>query len=195
LDARAFREDLYKGLISHANDSYKEVVRVAALIEDKAQKVAALAGVFLGAGFSFIKEENLDPGSPIGNSFTLALLSLATLLLIAVVVLCIRVLWITAQAAPISMGGMKKVVKNTCALPDATLDEAVQDNVRIEVANRWMRILDEQIATNESKARKVRNAQAMLAVSTILIAIALLWVLGGTLISRFATFVTSLFAG
>jgi hypothetical protein len=195
MDARAFREDLYKGLILHATDSYKEVVRVSALIEDKAQKAAALAGVFLGAGFSFIKAENLDPGSPVGNSVTLLLLSLATLLLIAVVVLCIRVLWITAQAAPLSMDSMKKLVKTVSSLPDASLSGGFQDECRTEIYNRWARILKDQIATNEQKAAKVRYAQAMLAASIILIAIALLWVLCGTLFFRLATDVTAFFKG
>lgn len=195
MEARAFREDLYKGLTLHATDSYKEVVRVAALIEDKAQKVAALAGVFLGAGFSFIKKENLEPGSPIGNSFTLLLLSVATLLLIAVVVLCIRVLWVTAQAAPVGMGSMKELVTDVCQVPDDSLDNALQDNARIEIFNRWERILDEQIATNEQKAAKVRYAQAMLSAAIMLIAIALLWVLCGTLFFRTLTDVMALFKG
>ena len=59
MDARSYREELLKLVVSHAADSYKETVRVAALIEDKAQKVAAVAGVFLAAGLGFIKAENL----------------------------------------------------------------------------------------------------------------------------------------
>lgn len=194
MDKRAFREDLYKGLVTHATDSYKEVVRVAALIEDKAQKVAALAGVFLGAGFSFIKKENLAPDSPIGNGFTLAMLSLATLLLIVVIILCIRILWVTGQAAPISIDAMKGVVRTVCSLKDTELDDSIQDDFRIEVANRWKRILDEQIATNEWKALKVRYAQGLLATAIILIAVALLWVLGATLFVRIGTFVASVFS-
>ena len=59
MDARGFREELLKLMVTHAADSYKETVRVAALIEDKAQKVAAVAGVFLAAGLGFVKAENL----------------------------------------------------------------------------------------------------------------------------------------
>ena len=50
-----FLEDALKDTIKAAADTYKENGRVAALLDDKAQKAGGLAGVFLAAAFGFVK--------------------------------------------------------------------------------------------------------------------------------------------
>jgi len=182
--AQEYREDILKMMQSHAADSYKETVRVSALIEDKAQKTAALAGVFLAAGLGFIKPENLKPDSSFGSFWVLFPLTLAVVCLIITVVLCLRALWIREQAAPIQMVLMKKMVLRIGALPDPALTDELQDRSRIQVTNWWVDILDRQERTSRKKAWHVRCAQGWLTVSIFLVAISLLIVLIGSVVSR-----------
>ncbi|HSY35174.1 MAG TPA: hypothetical protein VK814_05440 [Acidobacteriaceae bacterium] len=185
MDVAAFREATQQFLLSYASDGYKEAVRVAALIEDKAQKTAALAGVFLAAGLSFIKPENLVDSSPLGGSWILFCLGSAIVGLIATILICLKVLWVTEQAAPMPLGQVKEIVKGINVLEDAAITADVQLQLRLEIVKRWSRILDTQARTNRTKAVGVMLAQTVLTISISLVALALVIVLFGTLMMRF----------
>jgi len=184
VNAQSYREDLLKALVAHGAESYKEVVRVASLLEDKAQKTAALAGVFLAAGFGFIKQENLRVDSPLGGSSTLCLLAVALLLLVATVLVCLWVLWIRRQAAPIPMSEFREYVLELTSLQDAETTEDRQNRSRMDLASQWTAILDQQTATNLKKALRVRAAQCLLTLAILAIATSLLLVLLKTLGQR-----------
>ena len=51
-EARAFRLEILKSLVDAGNEGYKEHIRINSLLEDKAQKMAGLAGVFLAAALA-----------------------------------------------------------------------------------------------------------------------------------------------
>ena len=184
METRAFREELLRSMVSHAADSYKEVVRVAGVLEDKAQKTATVAGAFLAAGLAFVKQENLTGNSPIGSFWTLLPLTLAIVGLIVAVGICLRVLWIREQAAPIDLGLMKEIAVSINAFPDAQLTDEVQDRCRIEVTNQWKSIVERQQAVNLKKATEVRNAQGWLAGSIVMVAFTLLIILLPNLAAR-----------
>jgi len=191
MDARGFREELLKLMVTHAADSYKETVRVAALIEDKAQKVAAVAGVFLAAGLGFLKAENLKADSPFGGFLTLVLLMVTILTLMVTVVVCLSVLWVREQAAPIRMPLLRQMVDQIVAMPDDDITNELQDTARSQIALWWTDILVRQEAVNLKKARGVRTAQMLLTSAIVAIALTILLVLAQTLGGR----VISMFAG
>jgi hypothetical protein len=185
MDAAAYREVMQLFLLSYAADGYKEAVRVAALIEDKAQKTAALAGVFLAAGLGFIKPENLVESSPLGGSWILFFLAVAIVGLIVTILTCLTVLWVREQAAPIPLTEMKEMFSDVNSLEDAGLTAEARLGLRVEIVKRWNNILEKQAKTNRSKALGVIAAQTVLTISISLVALALVIVLFGTLMMRF----------
>jgi len=185
MDAAGYRDDMQKFLLSYAADAYKEVVRVAALIEDKAQKTAAVAGVFLAAGLGFIKPENLVDSSPLGGSWILFFLAVAIVGLIATILICLKVLWVREQAAPMPLTQVKDMFVGVSVLSDAEITKDVQLHLRLELVKRWSRILDKQAKMNRSKAVGVILAQTVLAISICLVAVVLVLVLFGILMMRF----------
>jgi hypothetical protein len=184
MDAAVYRDDMQKFLLAYAADGYKETVRVAALIEDKAQKTAGLAGIFLAAGLGFIKPENLVESSPLGGSWILFSLAAAIVGLIATILVCLKVLWVREQAAPIPLAEMKDMFSDVNSLEN-TLTPETQLGLRVEILKRWNNILDKQAETNRSKALGVIAAQTVLTISISLVALALVIVLFGTLMMRF----------
>src|SRR5258708_9310754 len=59
-DAREFRLEILNSLVEAGSEEYKENVRINSLLEDKAQKTAGLAGIFLAAALAFIRVHTLS---------------------------------------------------------------------------------------------------------------------------------------
>lgn len=54
-----FLVDTFKSAAQLAAETYKDNVRVAALLDDKAQKTGGLAGLFMAAAFGFLKPDSI----------------------------------------------------------------------------------------------------------------------------------------
>ncbi|WP_213804633.1 hypothetical protein [Granulicella sp. dw_53] len=192
MESRAYRDDLLKSMISHATESYKEMVRVMAVIEDKAQKVAALSGVFLAAGFGFIKQENLRADSPLGGFWTLLLLACAIFILTVAVGLCLWVLWVREQVAPMEV--FRRMESSILKRPVTSMTDELQEGSRVSSDRLWDKMLDRQQKMNQKKASILRWAQTLLTVAMGLVATALLLVLVENLCVRVIASVVGLFA-
>src|SRR5436305_8165386 len=98
-EACAFRLEILKSLIDGGSEGYKENVRINSLLEDKAQKMAGLAGVFLTAALAFIKIDTLSVW-PFNRLRILIPLSLAIVLLVCCIGFCLAVMWLRSIPEP-----------------------------------------------------------------------------------------------
>jgi hypothetical protein len=75
-----------EAVVNVAADAYKENARVTAVLDDKAQKAAQTAGLFLAAGFALIKPGGENIAKYVGIPGLIAMTGAVTMLLGTVIV-------------------------------------------------------------------------------------------------------------
>src|SRR5258708_36880307 len=94
-DAREFRLQILSSLVEAGSEEYKENVRINSLLEDKSQKTAGLAGIFLAAALAFIKVDTLSVW-PFNRLHILLPLALVIFLLVVCIRFSLSVMWLPA---------------------------------------------------------------------------------------------------
>src|SRR5947208_2407107 len=95
------RAGMLQSVISAAVDAYKENARITAVLDDKAQKVAQNAGLFLAAGFALMKPGTDNVSNYIGI-VGLMTMACAVALLMMTIVLCLVANWLRRIPAPLN---------------------------------------------------------------------------------------------
>ena len=154
------RVDLYDRLL----DTWKG-------LEGKAQGVAGLSGVFVGAVFAFIR--GVGEGTSLGQRQLLAfaLLLLAVAVLFAVAALTIRKL----PGRPLDASA-----KALADLPRVEDDTELRERMRLlllEHAAAWEPVCSALRATNAKKARLVMGGQVIVGTAVIVVVFLSVWVL------------------
>ena len=131
---------------------FKENSRVLALIEDKAQKAATIAGIFLAAAFSFLRKDSLQDLYRFVGSTGLVMLSAVILLMLGSVLLSAYTLRARQMLTPPSPKEiLRKVDLRLSTGPDGPTDVSRENNLR-EQARAWNEAVkaQEQALTEKS---------------------------------------------
>jgi hypothetical protein len=146
-----------------STDMYKENGRILALLEDKAQKTATLAGGFLAAAFAFLRRDTLRDLANSEGYFGLVLLAIATGLLLLCVFMAGAVLWARTLRLP---PDARKVAQycNTLLGQSATspTDEQRENHLRDQI-DGWNKTIRFQNVVIMNKSKRLKTTQKLLA--------------------------------
>lgn len=171
------RMQLLRDLLQACRAEFAESVRINAALDDKAQKTGALAGVFLAAGFAFLKPENVALLNTLGRWRAVAPLAASVLLLMICVAICLKVMWVSTMPAPPSVETLTKLIGNLAALPAAELTSQRLENDRRDTIGLWRLSLTSWVAKLRSKGRWLNAGQSCLALALGIITYLLIYLL------------------
>lgn len=181
-DAREFRLTITKSLVDAGNEAFKENIRVNALLDDKAQKTAGLAGAFLAAVVAFMKIDSLSAW-PFNRLRVLIPLLLTIILLISCVGYCLAVIWARRMPGLPSLALLNKFRNDLSAIPDAELEQ-YEDGYWDGRREIWQRIIDAHVPYLSAKSARLSTAQLLLACSMLVVGFMLLVIVGPVLNSH-----------
>jgi hypothetical protein len=145
--------------MSASTDMYKENSRILALLDDKAQKTATLAGIFLAAAFAFLRKDALQDLRAITGGLGMFLLAAAIVLALACVFTGGLVLWARKLQLP---PNPNKILDACDLFLEAQADEAIRENHIRDQTKSWNRALQAQDSVIEDKSQKLLVAQSLL---------------------------------
>ncbi|MGZ4858296.1 MAG: hypothetical protein ACXV5R_09050 [Candidatus Angelobacter sp.] len=174
-----FRLEILKSLVEAGSERYKENIRINSLLEDKAQKTAGLAGVFLAAALAFIKIDTLSAW-PFNRLRILIPLVVAVALLVCCIGFCLAVMWVRQMPGPPSFKALNQL--KTDLWPITSGLESYEAGYWGDRSALWQNVVDEQSSLIGSKAKRVLFAQITLAAAMFAVAF-LLFALIGPIIS------------
>src|SRR5258708_1590885 len=163
--------DLLKDTLVIAPENYKDNVRIITGLDDKAQKMGTIAGVFLGVMLALVKPDQLSNLLSLIGQTGIWVVTLVTLLLIACIGLCLWCMWTKVIPPPLSVGHLSFITKSTAG---ATLPEEGYCSERIAI---WQECIKAQGVVAAAKQKRVFWAQVALAVAMVLIAGMLLYLI------------------
>lgn len=174
-----FRLEILKSLVEAGSERYKENIRINSLLEDKAQKTAGLAGVFLAAALAFIKIDTLSAW-PFNRLRILIPLVVAVALLVCCIGFCLAVMWVRQMPGPPTFEALNQL--KTDLWPITSGLEPYETGYWGDRSTLWKNVVDEQSSLVGSKAKRVLFAQIALAAAMFAVAF-LLFALIGPIIS------------
>jgi hypothetical protein len=163
-----FRSELLKRLVEVGEASYKESTRIAAVLDDKAQKTSTIAGVFLAAGFAALKPETL---TALSSRLLLTLLIVIVVLLMGSVGTSLVAMWVRRNAEPLSIADVSAIAVDVLALHEDELSIERQANVYLDQARVWSECVLAQDRLNARKATFLKSAQTALAAAMFAVGI------------------------
>lgn len=174
-DPREFRLQILKDLCAVGSENYKENVRTIGLLEDKAQKTAALAGIFLAATLAFIKPETFDKW-PFNRLRVWAPLSAAVVLLIVSIAFSVAVLWIRSMVETLPFSSVDRFRVELFGVEAAQLHQ-YEEGYWGDTAAVWKQILTRQTPIITSKGNRLQWAQITLALAMLCVGALLLLII------------------
>jgi hypothetical protein len=171
------RRELLNDALEVAGENYKDNVRVFANLDDKAQKMGAIAGIFLGALFAFIKPDTVGTLTKNIGSRDVGNLTGIVLLLILCIVLCLLAMWVGKIAPPLTLGHMTVLTDDLLRLTETELTEDLQEAYCRERIAVWTRCIEEQGKVASRKLILVFLSQGVLAIAVLWVAFMVLGLL------------------
>jgi hypothetical protein len=164
-----FRKEAYQSLLQLGADNYKENTRIAGVLEDKAQKTGAIAGVFLAAGLAFVKPDLTLV--QLGGKLGFALLTTSIFLLLVCISLCLGVMWVRSLQPQLLVFDVSEMLRHILALPASEITNEVKENFYRDQEKVWKSVLKEQLQKIGAKSQLLQAAQGILALAMLLVAI------------------------
>ncbi len=168
-----FFEDNIKDAIKWAGETYKDNARISALLDDKAQKAAGLAGIFLAAAFGFVKTDDVNVFTLVYGNYSKPLLIGSLIFFIFCLVTCLSVMWVRKTPSPLGVPALQHMLLDLAALPEDELTTEVKGNFYREQLDLWLQVLNLQSALNRTKGSRLWLAQVLLGSGMILVAVLL----------------------
>jgi hypothetical protein len=159
---------LLSDLLVTAQRDFDANVKHSASMDDKAQKLSGLSGIFLAVAFGFVRPESLiELRKHFGNP-SLLLLGLSLALLVACIVVCLLAMWHReVPLSGISLGAHEDAVNIVREFPSGTIDDELTEFYRQNQIDIWRAATDECRAVNKSKDRFVLWAQILLGLGIV----------------------------
>jgi hypothetical protein len=164
-----------------ASDVYKENSRILALLDDKAQKTAGVAGVFLAAAFAFLRRESVEDLKALAGPSGLILLGASIAFFMACIICSGFVMWTRRLQLPPDPAKILDACNYLLTDSNGPSDEARENHVRDQI-NSWNRANQVQYEAISDKSKKLLVTQVLLtlAIMAIAILLCLLTVAAGT---------------
>lgn len=148
--------------LSASVDMFKENARVIALVEDKAQKGATLAGIFLAAAFAFLRKAELQDLFALEEWVGLIMLSAVIALMLACVLVCAYTLYARRMLTPPDSAEiLRRAELRLRAEPERQTDEMRENHIR-EQAKAWHNTLAAQESAIAIKSKLLVWTQGLL---------------------------------
>ena len=168
------RQELVKDALATALENYKDDARILSAMDDKAQKIGAIGGLFLAVPFAFAKPESLKFLRDAVGLPGFFLLSAAIVLFIASVGLCLAVMWTRRIPPPLRLVSVDALLSDMLALPEQELTDEICVRYGRERMLIWQNCITAQEAVINRKsgflfASQVVLGIALLAISTLLL--------------------------
>ncbi len=161
--------------LATSTDMYKENSRILGLIEDKAQKAAGLAGLFLAAAFSFLRKDSLQSLSVFLGWTGLSILGLSIALMLACILLSAWVLWAREMITPPDPESVLRHVDLYLNRDPAGPSDTSRENNLRDQARSWNAALKAQdkAITEKSKLLVLTQTLLIVGISTVVALLAL----------------------
>ena len=172
---RDFRLEILKSLVEAGIERFKENIRINSLLEDKAQKTAGLAGVFLAAALAFVKLDTLSAW-PFNRLRILIPLAIAIVLLVCCIGFCLAVMWVRSIPGPPTFAALDELKSNLWSVASGL--GAYEEGYWGDRSQLWQNVVNEQSSLIDSKAKRLLKGQATLAAAMLVVAIMLLALVG-----------------
>ncbi len=166
------RIQLLSQALTVTTDVYKENARISALLDDKAQKTAGLAGIFLAAAFAFLRRDSLADLRDAGGSLGMVLLGAAVVLFLACVISSGQVMWVRKLRLPPDPNKILQVCDFLLADPNRLTQDARESHVRDQIKS-WNRANQAQDQVISDKSDKLLIAQTRLVFGIVAVAVLL----------------------
>jgi hypothetical protein len=163
-----FRENALQGLLSYALEVYKENARVATVLEDKAQKTAGIAGVFLGAGVALTRGNSTHSLSAPTGTYCLIF---AVGCLVVSIVFSLLVMRVKSRVTLIPFDSLVELIEDIVGQASSELRFETRMHLRRDQIRTWEQIIVAQQNSNEEKALLLLRAQALLMLAVLASAI------------------------
>jgi len=166
------RLQLLKDVLASCAEAYRENVRIGAVLEDKAQKAGAFAGLFLAAAFGFARRENLADMFALVGGYGMSLMILCVMCFLFCVFAGLWVMWVRPSRGPLDPAQLSRVGKALLSSPEPLVGEKSENHIRDQI-DGWLLVLDTQRAVNAKKARRLLIGQWILAGGIVLLVVLL----------------------
>ena len=163
---------MLRDVLTSCVDTFKENTRISALLDDKAQKTAGVAGLFLAAAFGFAKKDNLTDLSQLLGRSGVGLLAGVVFLFLCCIFASLTVMWARSGLGPPAPKNLFEITQLLLNLENGTSEERQQNHLRDQI-RAWLAVLSGQELMNQGKARSLKGAQWILAGAMILLSIIL----------------------
>jgi hypothetical protein len=162
---------LENAILARCIEEYKELARIAGVIDDKAQKAGVAAGAFLAAGLGLLTSQAAQTGltQKVGP-LAFVILFIIIGLLIAVSALSLFVSWVKMVALP-SAEGLVKMTTDLTQVPDNEWNDGMSISFLRAQADLWIDSLLLLRGNVHKKSRRLWWAQTVLAVAVLFIGI------------------------
>jgi hypothetical protein len=142
-----------------STEMYKENSRILGLLDDKAQKTATLAGIFLAAAFAFLRKDSLKDLAEMTGGPGIGLLTVAMALLVGCVFVAGLVIWAREYQLPPNPNAVLELCDILLAgeLTDEDRENYIRDQTR-----SWNRALTVQDRVMEDKSQRLLVSQCLL---------------------------------
>jgi hypothetical protein len=165
--------DLLRDTLDIAPENYKDNVRIIASLDDKAQKMGAIAGVFLGVLLAIVRPDQLSILVNLIGEKGIWAFTVVTFLLMVCVGICLWCIWTQKISPPLSLGHMTQITSDIHKGTDLPAD--AQQLYYKERIGIWKDCIDAQTKVIEKKQTRVNWAQSILAGAMLLFALMLLF--------------------
>ncbi len=167
--------DLLRDTLAVAPENYKDNVRIISGLDDKAQKMGTIAGIFLGVFLALVKPDQLSNLLGLIGQTGIWVVTSVTILLMVCIGLCLWCMWTEKIPPPLSLGHMTVISKHIHQGHD--LDEDSQQAYAKERIAIWQSCIEAQGRVAAAKQKRVLWAQILLAAAMILVACMLLYLI------------------
>jgi len=147
--------------LTAASDVYKENARISALLDDKAQKTATIAGIFLAAAFAFLRRESVQDLKMAGGLGGMLLFGASLAFFLLCIVASGLVLWVRKLRLPPDPNRILTVCDLLLHDPAGPSDDARENHMRDQTRS-WNRANETQDQVISDKSKKLLAAQWLL---------------------------------
>jgi hypothetical protein len=164
------RVEMLRDVLTSSVDTFKENTRISALLDDKAQKTAGVAGLFLAAAFGFAKKDNLADLSQLLGRSGIGLLAGVVFLFLCSIFASLTVMWARAGLGPPAPKNLFEITQLLLKIENGTSEERQENHLRDQI-RAWLSVLSTQESVNQSKARRLKTGQWVLAAAMVFLSI------------------------
>jgi hypothetical protein len=174
---------LLSDVLAIGAESYKDNSRILAALDDKAQKMGAIAGLFLAVPFAVLRPDSVRPLHDMVGVPGLLMLAVAVILFMICIGLCLIVMWARSVRPPLDFNSVKGFTDDLLHSPAGNLTEDVQERYCNDKISVWEECLSEQEKIIQRKWRFLLASQIVLSTALLPIGLLLLFVIYSTIVA------------